>query len=535
MRLSELVRLGEGAQISPEWIKGIRKSWKKVAQQALGAGERNEGLDSIDALDNVIRYVQRLQQALFFGKGLYPFHGGKRTLQERSKQQAPFNLQAKVGVHLEEALEALDEGKSRMRFWMRVLDGKSTEFKLDHGQRYKRVIEDPEFKGRSPAMAVMKFLNKLQPVEVKNAIGKADKAISGKLLRALSSFTSKYPGMDVGETVDREFSVGSMKIVMEDIPLKNLRQLKPEEIAKIRSPMLARRYIEPMKKAEALLRNKKLGFLWKGLTRIKCKECGGKNRLSSLEKVWSVGGRYHVSTDHVEVFVNPKNYVAELMVHELGHRYWFKYMSQADRERFRADFGDVPAVSEYGSAHPEEDFAEVFAWYVLNRNLTRPQLQRFKQFLGRKKMRGSAVEGQLEDTGDKTWGDDPIYRMKLSRDRFVHFTLPDRAKQIQQSGKLLMNPPYKKFGADHVAAISLQWGMFQPGVQTTHIKVPLSKLVAVVFQTSKKPTRGFPEEVTWHSDVPIKNVKVIAAKRAVALLKKTPHAPKEEDFEVVYT
>ncbi len=50
--------------------------------------------------------------------------------------------------------------------------------------------------------------------------------------------------------------------------------------------------------------------------------------------------------------------------------------------------------------------------------------------------------------------DGDFYLMDLSRDRFVHFTTRDRAAEIMESGRLLMRPPYKKFGIDAVAAVS---------------------------------------------------------------------------------
>mgnify|MGYP000558692605 CR=1 FL=1 len=55
----------------------------------------------------------------------------------------------------------------------------------------------------------------------------------------------------------------------------------------------------------------------------------------------------------------------KLIAHELGHRYYFRFMSQADRARFGILFGDVPAVSEYGGLNAEEDFAEALSAFAL--------------------------------------------------------------------------------------------------------------------------------------------------------------------------
>ncbi|NIT79677.1 MAG: hypothetical protein GWN58_33515 [Anaerolineae bacterium] len=392
MALIQHIRNAAGAQIDKKWIGGIRKGWKQIASQMARVKERNEGLDTLEALDNGLRYLALLKQELFFGKGLYPFHGGDKTLQKRLKEKAPFNIQAKVTVHLEKAEEALEEAKRKIKYWMNVTNPQTAEHKLDGGQRVKEITEDPRWAGRSPGMAIMRFLNQQAPAIAAEEVKVADIEISGKLLRALSSFAAKYPGMEIGDEADQQFTIGRMKVVVQPPPVRQLRSLPAEEIKKIRSPSMAKSYVKPLAQAKTLLDKKKLGFLWYGLTQIKCKTCGGKNPLDTPEKVWGVGGDYEIGKDQINVYVDPKAFVVELMVHELGHRYYYKFMSKADRAEFSSYFGQVPGVSDYGKTVSAEDFAEVFAWYVLNRELTRDQLERFKKFLGRKKQRGAAAE-----------------------------------------------------------------------------------------------------------------------------------------------
>lgn len=588
-----------GVTIDPKWINGIRKGWKQVISQVLRVKEDHEGLDAEEAIDNALRYLALLKQDLFFGKGLYPFQGGNRTLTERLKDKAPFNIQAKTAAHLEAAQEALEEGKRRIAHWRRVTDPNSTEYKLDNGRRYQEVIEDERFKGTgrpSPARAVANWLNWLAPIEAQDAAKKADAEISGKLLRALTSFTVKYPGMDIGIGVDREFSVGRMKVVFEDIPVKNLKGLPPEKVEEIRSPLTAKRYVKPMANAQTLLKKKGLDFLWYGVTKIECKTCGGKNRLDTVDKVFGVGGRYDISKDMITVFVDPASFITELMIHELGHRYYYKYMSMADRAEFSSYFGQVPGVSDYGKTISSEDFAEVFAWYCLNRNLTQDQLGRFKKFLGRKKQRGASAEQRspgliqkmrdwykeytdqadkleeeepVEDTKDwyNKWFDEAVwtrngglistvrrvakstgglkgpvkdkhgndtYTMDVTKDRFLHFTTPEAAKAIVKSKKLLVRPPgVEHFGPVGVYAVSLVWGWYVPGVQLTHIKS--KHVVAVLFTTDTKPRpANYREEVVWYTDVPLKTAKIISKGEAIRLLKKVPFPLKDEQALVTY-
>lgn len=120
-------------------------------------------------------------------------------------------------------------------------------------------------------------------------------------------------------------------------------------------------------------------------------------------------------------------------------------------------------------------------------------------------------------------GDQVHWEMDLDQDHFVHFTSSKRASEILASGKLLYHPPYKKFGIDKIGAISLVWGAYAPGVQTTHIQADKEGgLVAVMFKTDTKPGTSFPEEVLWDRDVVLKQAKVLPVSMAVSLLQRAP-------------
>lgn len=383
----------QAAGISKKWVGGIRKSWKNVINQVKQVKERNEGLDSIEAIDNALRYLALLQQSLFFGKGLYPFQDSREPITKQLKMKAPFNIQARVGVYLEAAQKELEDGKRRIKFWMAVTNPTTSEYKLDGGKRYKEIVEDPKWYKVSEGQAIMKFLNWQSALEAKGAAIRADAEISRKLLAALTKFSTQYPGMDIGISTDRDFSVGKVKVIFQDLPSLQLQKMTPEQIAELRSPLLAKRYVKPLAAAKALLDKKKLGFLWYGTIFIKpigaYKSQYGDNPRG---KQFGVGGWWDPGKDAVFIESNPYKGLEKLIVHELGHRYYYKFMSMADRLEFSSYFGQVPGVSDYGKTVSAEDFAEVFAWYVLNRELTRDQLERFKKFLGRKKQRGASAE-----------------------------------------------------------------------------------------------------------------------------------------------
>ena len=116
---------------------------------------------------------------------------------------------------------------------------------------------------------------------------------------------------------------------------------------------------------------------------------------------------------------------------------------------------------------------------------------------------------------------------KVSDEIFLHFTTPERAKSIKEMERLLKKPEgITKFGTDTIDAISLIWGEYVPGVQTTHYGEG-TELVGVEFKTNIPPSYGYVEEVKWHLDeLPVKDVKILSFEKAV---EKINNAPEEID------
>ena len=199
-------------------------------------------------------------------------------------------------------------------------------------------------------------------------------------------------------------------------------------------------------------------------------------------------------------------------------------------DAYSKDTRQVAPVSDYGKSNIDEAFAEVFAHYVVGKDMNRDQLESFKEVLLSKDKR-AASQGPRP-----TKVEDEVY-MPLSEDRFVHFTTRERADKILADGKLRMRPPYAKFGTDTVDAVSTVWGAFVPGVQTRHLQKYADAeggLVAILFMTSTMPHVGFIEEVKWHQDVTLKRAVVISADKAKSMLARTPHQLQDDMTTVIY-
>ena len=125
--------------------------------------------------------------------------------------------------------------------------------------------------------------------------------------------------------------------------------------------------------------------------------------------------------------------------------------------------------------------------------------------------------------------EDTLYK-NVEDDVFLHFTLRDRAYKIREMGALLRQPEgIKKFGTDTIDAVSLIWGDFVPGVQTTHLGD--EDIVAIIFKTDVPPKYGYVEEVKWGVErLPIYDVRIVPFEEATQMLRNSPEHIDEMDY-----
>ena len=125
--------------------------------------------------------------------------------------------------------------------------------------------------------------------------------------------------------------------------------------------------------------------------------------------------------------------------------------------------------------------------------------------------------------------EDTLYK-NVEDDVFLHFTLRDRAYKIREMGVLLRQPEgIKKFGTDTIDAVSLIWGDFVPGVQTTHLGD--EDIVAIIFKTDVPPKYGYVEEVKWDVErLPIYDVRIVPFEEATQMLRNAPEHIDEMDY-----
>lgn len=178
-----------------------------------------------------------------------------------------------------------------------------------------------------------------------------------------------------------------------------------------------RDYIKYINRVQQLLKNKGFGKLWYGVMFVEAKNHKKTPEEIALAQKWGYSssgdaGEYNQDRDQVYIMNKPEGFVTRIVIHELGHRYWFKFMTPANRARFNAlvqtkstdkyrDFPQGPTdeggnlkpvapLGEYASSNIEEAFAEVFEGYASESDLTRDQLESFRSVL-------SSIEDPLVD------------------------------------------------------------------------------------------------------------------------------------------
>jgi hypothetical protein len=336
--------------IDPSWVKGLRVWVKKTfAPKTYHSAE--EVLEHIQSLRDV--ELPRLREYLMFRKGMLPFD------KEDPKMRSIIDrLRDKVAEELDSADSALYDVIGSVKW--DIATSTPGSYEAEHRS------DVAEFWASKPEGAVLASVRE----RAEEGIAKADAAISGRLLRFVSAWLTKWSDGVPFETyeIPTEYSIGRMKVVFDGGGRAGQR----------RNPRTMKDYIPYIKDAQSLLERRGLGFLWQGTMYVGCKECGGENPYG---KNFGVGGHYEIGKDRVVIFQDPEPGITELILHELGHKYFYRKMSQGDRARFDSYFGEVAAVSDYGSKASAEDFAEVFKHFVSGRDMTRDQIDRFKAFL----------------------------------------------------------------------------------------------------------------------------------------------------------
>lgn len=423
--------------IDAKWIKGIRKWWKRwvsknrsypgrvtkpngklppfpvpiyaedwsieggtdwTKQPRIEMWEKHikpGGEAALRYLDEGIANVESLRRDLLLNKGLFTLSqsGGVSQFSKKELEADPqlkgaaerLDLKVRVAKLLDEATRILKDGRNRVESYVKWTNpSASANFRM-----YPEIWNsESSFKG---------LVQSSSSVVLEVTIG-ANAVISRKLLAALTRYLGKRNATSVtmgGVTTPDQLMVGNARVVFHDLPAGPISRFSRESEL-VRDPRDRETTIKKIIGAKSALKAKGLGRVFKGAKfHIYAKGSAPENQYGAH---LGVAANYSRKLDLVSVFSNRVS--SNLVIHELGHRYWYKFMRKTDRAHFDKWFGKVAATSSYGAINTKtsrqvfasvEDFAEVFADYVMgtNKDLSRDQVGRLKSVLHRKKRQES--------------------------------------------------------------------------------------------------------------------------------------------------
>ena len=181
---------------------------------------------------------------------------------------------------------------------------------------------------------------------------------------------------------EQQFSVGKFRI------MDNYGLLQSE----------AAGWLEALDLVANMLKRKKLDFLLYGHV-----------ALQHDPARWTAA--YTQSNDRLELNVRRSHMnvqpVARAIVHELGHRAWYRFMDRTQRMRFSKQWHGAepgerkPSVTPYGTESPEEDFAETFTEVVTGKQKDRQLALRLQEALPKSRILSSVESASSRMSADE--------------------------------------------------------------------------------------------------------------------------------------
>lgn len=252
------------------------------------------------------------------------------------------------------------------------------------------------------------------PNKVIEQYGTFSKLIDAVQRRCLTQMADPTvePGSDPWEAVE----IGRMRLVFlfgragfeaDTVPTERMHRARPKAVDLEHHDQELRAAIPHVvaaaRQAQQQLQRRGFGKLWYGQCFV-----GTDLMLSNLQ-VWyraqqkfnNAAGSYTSDTDTIDLYRSfsgrgssdivrlSKDRLADVMVHEVGHRLWFKTLSSGQRAEFQQLMQDVRIghVSEYAKTNTEEAFAELFMYIVGGGDVQQDWLDEFRRLLGQSGLR----------------------------------------------------------------------------------------------------------------------------------------------------
>lgn len=355
-------------KLTKDWLMGVRRTWLKLMKPQI-----NDWNDVLRAGTQLHQFVENLKdQALFVRRGPYTsvpsMSDGKKFLETLNK------LEEGVGF-----------ARSSIAHWYHAAKGDllSHGVKVEDGE-HMLTIYQKDFEGATGTSVGRRGGKEPSLTILLDAVLKM---LREDAKRIEGDEADGYEYEKGNRPAYKEFDLYGMKVIVDD------RKVEAFHIED---------YVNYLDAAYQQLKAKNLSKAWYGEVFIKCEKCGGVN----YNDGGGVGGHYHIGPNTISIYSRPSSRgTTYLVLHELGHRYWFKHMDSSQRARFadivksagpkpqdeegvkkwrenlEKDERPVAPVTDYGATDVDEAFAEVFAHYVMGLDMNRDQIDSFKSVL----------------------------------------------------------------------------------------------------------------------------------------------------------
>lgn len=269
---------------------GIRRTWLKLMKPSARSWD-----DVHRAIAQCRAFVRNLRDEVFYTRR-GPYTRPSSTEGQRVKKL------------LDTLDDVLNDAKGRAKFWEDVYEGRAL----------------PGFTREEAEQSLKAWTTEFEDAISASVQGSITKILDKvlKLLREdaarLVQHDERHPDNPFEpDAAFKVFDLHAMKVVVDDdtVPAGMINE-----------------YIRYLDEAYKRLRQKGFGKAWYGEVFIQCEKCGGPN---PYDPELGVGGHYKIGPDTVGIFSRPSDFIVKLMVHELGHRYWFKNLRPAQRAKFK--------------------------------------------------------------------------------------------------------------------------------------------------------------------------------------------------------
>lgn len=299
--------------LTKQWLMGIRRGWLQFMKPSISDYD-----DVLRAYDQLERFGERLKEQVTFIR-----QGGAKRLLDRKHDAKLEKAFFRLGA-------ATRDSKGQALHWKEYIDGTaaSLQWGEDRTEDAKKMLAlyKSDFAGASHRSVKLRG-NRWKAVGLTHFMD-----VILKLLRAdalvIQKHDEAHPGgkFNAPTAAFSEFAIGNMKLVAVD-PKFNGAAVD--------------RYVKLAIRAKKALESKGLGKVWMGLTLLKS---GDYRQLNEMEKrryedagydgLTSSAGMFYQGKNLVELTGPPDDQMLKTLIHELGHRYWYKNMGQEQRAKF---------------------------------------------------------------------------------------------------------------------------------------------------------------------------------------------------------